>query len=131
MSAKQQELRLLPNYFNKIAWGLIGLSILIIVLFKSGFMPLEKETARLLAENGILISLLLFALTRDKVEDELTMRIRVTAFAASFIMGVTVAIVNPFVDLLFGGLTEMETTRLLFTMFFFYFIIFFMLKRQR
>ncbi|MGB1284793.1 MAG: hypothetical protein ACPG44_10090, partial [Polaribacter sp.] len=85
------------------------------------------------AKTGFLISLLLLVITRNKIEDELTLRIRLKAFAASFIYGVATVIVESFISLLFGNifLTDKGVTELLISMFLFYFIMIFIMKKNR
>jgi hypothetical protein len=75
----------------------------------------------------------LLALTRNKIEDELTLRIRLKAFAASFIYGVVIVIIEPLINLLFDGsfLSDKGVIELLISMFFFYFIMMFIMKKNR
>lgn len=133
MNSNQKDIKLLPNYFKKIAWGLLALSVLIIVLAKSRVLHINKELIENISENGILLSLLLFALTKDKIEDELTMRIRVSAFAGAFISGVAFFIAYPFVNLIFDGsfMSDVGGFQLLLTMLLFYFGIFSLAKKNR
>ncbi len=133
MNKNQKDLRLLPNYFKKIAWGLLTLSVIIIVLSISKVLLINKELINNIFESGILLSLLLMALTNDKIEDELTMKIRVGAFAGSFISGVAFFIAYPFVNLIFDGsfMSDVGAFQLLLTMLFFYFGFFSLAKRKR
>jgi|LGOV01.1.fsa_nt_gb hypothetical protein len=133
MNKIQQDLRLLPRHFKKVAFGIMLLSALLVVLSILQVLTIDKEIVKTIAKSGFLISLLLFVITRNKIEDELTLRIRLKAFAASFIYGVGIVIVEPFINLLFGDsfLSDKGVTELLISMFFFYFIMVFLMKRNR
>ena len=134
MNKTQHNLRLLPPKFKKIAFGLMALSILILPLHLNEFVFIEKEVAKTLLSSGMLLSFLLLALTRDKVEDELTLIIRMKALAASFIYGVGYVVLRPFVNLLFDGKfisEDMGTEGLLISMFLFYFGMLWFMKKNR
>lgn len=133
MNKIQKDLQLLPVYFKKIALGIIIASILFMVLSISKTLTFDKELIKIISKSSFLISLLLLALTRNKIEDELTLKIRLKAFAASFIYGVVIVIVEPFINLLFDGsfLSDKGVTELLMSMFFFYFLMMFIMKKNR
>ena len=133
MNKIQQDLRLLPGHFKKVAFGIMLLSALLVVLYILKVLTIDKEIVETTAKSGFLISLLLLVVTRNKIEDELTLRIRLKAFTASFIYGVVIVIVEPFINLLFGDsfLSDKGVTELLINMFFFYFIMMFLMKKNR
>ena len=133
MNKIQQDLKLLPTNFKKVAFGIMLISALLVVLSISKLLPIDKEIIKTVAKTGFLISLLLLVITRNKIEDELTLRIRLKAFAASFIYGVATVIVESFISLLFGNifLTDKGVTELLISMFLFYFIMIFIMKKNR
>lgn len=126
-----QDLRLLPNYFKKIALAILVFSILLLIGFK--VIPLHSPIFREISYNGVLISLLLLAITRDKTEDERTIKLRLQSFAAAFIFGVVIVIVNPYINLLFDGsyFSNKGSGELLFSMLAFYFIVFYNAKRSK
>ncbi len=131
MNKKQQSLLLLPNYFNRIGFGLLLISIASIagLIYLSAMDGVAKE----ITKNGIYLSLILLMLTKDKVEDELTIKLRLQSFAAAFIYGVVNRILNPYTNLFFGKefLSGEDTDGLILGMIFFYFITFYFLKRKR
>ena len=133
MNKIQQDLRLLPGHFKKVAFGIMLLSALLVVLYILKVLTIDKEIVETTAKSGFLISLLLLVVTRNKIEDELTLRIRLKAFTASFIYGVVIVIVEPFINLLFGDsfLSDKGVTELLINMFFFYFVMMFLMKKNR
>jgi hypothetical protein len=133
MDKNHQDLRLLPVHFKKIAFGIFTLSFLLFVLTISKVILIDEDIVKTISKTGVLISLLLLALTKNKIEDELTSRIRLKAFASSFIFGVAYVSVEPFVSLLFkdGFLSDKGVIEVLITMFLFYFIIFYYLLKKR
>lgn len=133
MTKNNQDLRLLPVPFKKVAFGIMIFSVLLVVLAVSKILPIDKDIVKTISKTGILISLLLLALTKNKIEDELTSRIRLKAFASSFIFGVGSVIVEPFVSLLFkdGFLSDKGATEILITMFLFYFMTFYYMLKKR
>lgn len=133
MNKIQKDLLLLPVHFKKVAFGIMVLFVLFVVLSLSKVLTIEKDIVKTIASSGFLISLLLLAITKSRTEDERTLRIRLQAFAASFIYGVGVVIIEPFINLLFDNnfLSDKGVTELLISMFFFYFIMFFILRRNR
>ncbi|TVQ87940.1 MAG: hypothetical protein EA393_09835 [Bacteroidetes bacterium] len=133
MNKSQNDLRLLPAIFKKIGFTILLLSVLWAALSVSKILSIDKGLAGTLFESGILISLLLLALTRNKTEDELTLKIRLKALAGSFIYGVVFVIFEPLISLLFGGnfLFDIGATQLLISMFLFYFIMLYIMKKNR
>ncbi len=134
MNKTQNNLRLLPRRFKKLAYSLLALSILFITLSVTKVIAIDDEIAKTIFSSGVLLSFLLLALTRDKIEDELTLVIRLKALASSFIFGVGYVVVSPFVSWLFDGefiVEDWGIEGLLLTMFLFYFGMFGLMKRNR
>ncbi|SEU04027.1 hypothetical protein SAMN05444285_13710 [Draconibacterium orientale] len=127
-------MRLLPRRFKKLAYSLLALSILFITFSVTKVIAIDDEIAKTIFRLGVLLSFLLLALTRDKIEDELTLVIRLKALASSFIFGVGYVVVSPFVSWLFDGefiVEDLGIEGLLLTMFLFYFGMFGLMKRNR
>lgn len=133
MNKNQNDLRLLPTPFKKVALGIMLLSVLFVVLSLSYTLIINKMIVITISKTGILISLLIFALTKNKIEDELTSRIRLKAFAGSFIFGVGYAIGEPFLNLLLKGnlISDKGVTGHLILMFLFYFMFFYLMLKKR
>lgn len=134
MNSDQNDLKLLPVKFKRAALGVLALVILFSVLYKLEMFEMDKEISKSISITGILLSLLILAITRSKVEDELTLRIRLRAFASSFIFGVGFIIIEPFVNLLFGDnfiMTDEGAPDILLIMLLFYFFSMFIMKRNR
>jgi len=123
---EHKELKLLPNYFKKIGLLFFGLAIAFILLFTNHIIPLDNEVAKTITFDIIFIGLLILAISKEKLEDERTTKLRLIAFAFSFISAVGFVIVMPFVNILFGDnfLSEVSSNQLLLTMFILYFAAF-------
>ncbi|TNE79759.1 MAG: hypothetical protein EP332_09930 [Bacteroidetes bacterium] len=132
MKNAQHDLKRLPRSFRKVSFGLLLLTVLFVVLSTTHTLSLDKEISKQITISTLLLSLLLLALTKDKAEDERLQKIRLKAYTASFIYGVTLAIINPLLNLVFDGsfLSDMEVNQLLITMLLFYFIVFQLLKAR-
>ncbi|MDD2634494.1 MAG: hypothetical protein PHW82_03245 [Bacteroidales bacterium] len=133
MNKTQKDLKLLPPIFKKIAYGIMFLIILFVILSITKILAIDKQIAKTISMSFFLIALLLLAMTRSKIEDELTLRIRLKAFGASFLYGVVFVIITPFVNLFFDGsfLLDIGVEQLLISMFLFYFMMMFLMKRSR
>ena len=86
----------LPVYFKYIGFVLFVISFLIIM--SRIFIDDQSEIIRDLAKKGFLIGMLLISISKDKEEDELTMKIRSQSYALAFVIGVIYALVMPYVD---------------------------------
>ncbi|GJM65007.1 hypothetical protein [Persicobacter diffluens] len=131
----QKELKLLPNQFVKISIGLIiiGLAILILPLFSSGELLLSRHTWVILSKSIIVTAMLLIAISKSKVEDERTLRIRLYAFTATFLWGTSVAVLDAITGVV-SGEGFLASTSVLdhsFSLFFFYFIYLNFLKLSK
>ena len=133
MHKKQVNLKLFPNYFKKISIGLLVITILIFILNKSAVLSFDKELIKEITKVGLLVSLSMLALTKDKEEDELTIMIRMNSYAISFIIGVLLLIFQPFANLLFDNSfsSDMSAFQLIITMLFLYFLSFSSYKKNR
>ncbi|HKJ79562.1 MAG TPA: hypothetical protein VKA10_08500, partial [Prolixibacteraceae bacterium] len=96
------KLKLLPAYFKKIGSALLLLSIFI--FFSTRFIAYNNiEMVNELTKTGLLVSLFIMAIAKDKVENDLTTKIRINSFATAFIFGVAFFIFHPLANLLFDG----------------------------
>jgi len=128
-----KDLRLLPYAFKKVIYVVFGLIVLVAILSIAQVLPFEKDLVKTVLKSVLLITFLLFALTEDKVEDELILKIRLKAFAASFIYGVATLVIDPLINLIFDGrfYSDKSANELLTSMFLFYFLIFYFMKKKR
>lgn len=87
----------LPHVYLKIGIAIVALSIL--VLFWRAFaMDGDTEWLRTLTKKGMVIGMLLMSISKDKEEDELTVKLRTQSYALAFVIGVIYALVMPYVD---------------------------------
>ena len=128
-----KDLRLIPYAFKKVIYVVFGLIVLVAILSIAQVLPFEKDLVKTVLKSVLLITFLLFALTEDKVEDELISKIRLKAFAASFIYGVATLVIDPLINLIFDGrfYSDKSANELLTSMFLFYFLIFYFMKKKR
>ncbi|MCK9304338.1 MAG: hypothetical protein M0P27_02955 [Bacteroidales bacterium] len=133
MNKIQQDLRLLPAHYKKYAFGILIFSIILIILIALKSIPVDKHIVKEIPITGILVSMFILAFTRNKVEDELTSKIRLKAFAGAFIFGAGSVIVEPFVNIFFehSFSSDKGAAQLVMAMFIFYFIIFYLSLKNR
>jgi hypothetical protein len=132
---KRNEAGLLPNIFKKIGVAVMLLAFLPAVIVKAvniQLTPTNKEVFRLLTINAFILGLLFVAWAKDKVEDELTVAIRLKAMGWSFIWAVLFVIIKPFVDMFFNGsITDLKSQELVLSMLFIYLLMYYVQKRGR
>ncbi|MCD6542906.1 MAG: hypothetical protein J7K34_00200 [Flavobacteriaceae bacterium] len=128
-----KDLRLIPYSFKKLIYAAFGLIVLVGVLSITKVLPFDKGLVKTFFQSVLLIIFLLFALTEDKVEDELISKIRLKSFVASFIYGVVTLVIDPLINLIFEGefYSDKSANELLISMFLFYFLIFYFIKKKR
>ncbi len=123
---KSSDIKLLPHKFRIFGYVLIGIAILLFGIAITEIISIEKEITKNIFFDLILIAFLILALSKEKIEDERSMKLRFRAMASSFLFGVGFIVVGPFVSILFDGSFESDihAYQLLFTMFLWYFGIF-------
>lgn len=102
---KWQKLKL-PNYYKKIGIGLFILFFLSLSVVK--FFTTDIDVLRPLLQKGLLVSLLLISISKDKIEDELTLKLRAQSYSIAFVVGVLYALVQPWVEFLLASLLSSE-----------------------
>ena len=128
---KNTALKLLPHKFKIVGYVLLAISLVLFIISSIDLIAVENE----IIKNGffdlVLIAFLVLALSKEKVEDERSMKLRLLAFAATFLYGVIFALISPFGSILFNGSFEidLQANQLLFTMFLWYFAVFYFMKR--
>ncbi|MEO2071389.1 MAG: hypothetical protein ABGW99_08640 [Zunongwangia sp.] len=128
---KNMDLKLLPHKFKIVGYVLLAISLVLFIISSIDLIAVENE----IIKNGffdlVLIAFLVLALSKEKVEDERSMKLRLLAFAATFLYGVIFALISPLGSILFNGSFEidLQANQLLFTMFLWYFGVFYFMKR--
>ena len=92
--------KLLGVHFKKIGVVVMVLSMvpgLIVKTMHIVVMESQKDLLKSLSYSGFLLGLLFIALSRDKVEDELTIHIRITSMQEMFIFAVIYVMIKPLI----------------------------------
>lgn len=118
---QMKELKLLSHTYFKIGIGLVIMSILGIIIAK--VMGDYAVTIQIF-KNILLVSLLVIAISKDKEEDEMTLKLRGQAFVLAFVWGVLYATVQPLISIIADffitpeekAWTPMSTNQVLFFM---------------
>lgn len=87
----------LPHYFYKIGMLIAGLSI--VMMFVRAFaLEGDQEVLKAVFQKTLLIGMLLMSVAREKVEDEMVVKLRMQSYTYAFVAGVIYALVMPFVE---------------------------------
>jgi hypothetical protein len=82
-----------------MAVGLAVAALAIVAMFVRTFaLEGETEWLKLLLQKALLVGMLIMSLSKDKVEDEMTMSLRAQSYAIAFVIGVIYALVMPYVE---------------------------------
>ena len=87
----------LPHQFLKIG-GFIIIAAIATMFIRAFVLEGDQLLIKELAKKTLLIGLLIMSVARDKEEDELTVKLRLTSYALAFVIGVIYALVMPFVE---------------------------------
>lgn len=126
---------LLPVYFKKIGIVVILLSFLPFIIVKAFDIELiksQKELFKTLTLNILILGMVFIAWSRDKIEDEMTMSIRLSSMAWTFLWAVLLVVVRSSFDFLFHGTSSEFTAHpLVIMMLFYYLFVYYQKKRAR
>jgi len=87
----------LPHVYLKIGIAIVAISILV-MFWRAFVMDGDTEWLRTLTKKGFVIGMLLMSISKDREEDELTVKLRMQSYALAFVIGVVYALVMPYVD---------------------------------
>jgi hypothetical protein len=78
----------------------IAIALLSIVMMFVRAFAIEGDTEwlKLLLQKTLLIGMLIMSLSKDKIEDEMTISLRAQSYAIAFVVGVIYALVMPYVE---------------------------------
>lgn len=131
----KNEAALLPKYFKRIGLIVMILAFVPAVIVKSmnvEMVQLQKELFRIFTLNAFILGLLFVAWSKDKVEDEMTLAIRLKAMAWTFGWAVLYVILKPIVDLLFKDpIQDLTGQTVVISMLFVYLIMYYLQKIGR
>lgn len=131
------EPKLFPPVFKIIGVILIILAFLPLTFINSSdLMDDKKELMLILIFNAIILGLLILAWSKDKVEDEMTISLRLKAMSLAFIFGVLYTVFMPLLEYSFATLYDetlvvFSSQQLILTMLIFYLIIYYLQKLRR
>ena len=87
----------LPNQFMTIGLVVV-LATIVMMFFRAFAMDGETEWLKLLLQKSLLVGMLIMSLSKDKIEDEMTISLRAQSYAIAFVVGVIYALVMPYVE---------------------------------
>ena len=126
---------LLPNYFKKIGISILILAFLPGIILKLSIIELaveQKETLKYVCTNFFILGMLLIAWAKNKVEDELTIALRIKSMMLAFLLGVFAVVLKPLSDLLLGlKIADMTAQDDIIGMLFFYFIFYYLQRKRK
>jgi len=97
---------LLPNHYKKVGIALLFASLTALIARKYLFE--DVDIVQEIGRKGMLLALLLITLSKEKIEDELIIKLRGQAFAAAFIAGVIYTLVQPLINYMVAFLIKPE-----------------------
>ncbi len=87
----------LPHRFMSIGIAIVLVSI--VMMFVRAFaMEGDTQWLKLLLQKTVLVGMLIMSLSKDKIEDEMTISLRAQSYAVAFVVGVIYALVMPYVE---------------------------------
>lgn len=97
----------LPHSFKKI--GIILVVVSILFLFARKLFDIEiSETIKFISKRVVLVGLLIIAISKEKIEDEMIRTLRAQAFTFAFIFGVVYALVQPLINYIASFIIEKD-----------------------
>lgn len=81
----------LPNKFKKFGVGIIFISVAVIV---ANILSINNFDVKLIAKYGILVGLLIISISKEKIEDELMVHLRMQSYTFAFIAGVVITLLS-------------------------------------
>ncbi len=133
--SKDSMLPLIPNYWKKI--GLIIVILLLILVLSQpfllpGFDPKDHKVADVIFSSVFMTGLFCVAFSKDKTEDEMTIKLRWQALSFAVILTIVSVIICPVLDILFGGAVDKtDGVKLINQLLIFYLISYYIRKSFR
>ena len=97
------QLKLLPNFFKKIAVIILFIVFLFLFLTKSDVLVVDLMFTKTLLKMGLILSGFIWIFSKLKIENEQTNQIRFQAFLVSFVTIIATFFFEPIVGLIFEG----------------------------
>ncbi len=123
---------LFPRYFKGIGLLVMVVALGFPAIVKSMHLGLDLDFLKPLFSNAFMLGLFFFAFSRDKVEDEMTLDIRLKAMAWAFATGVEIVILIPLVDVIFKEPIRVLNAQMVMTaMLVAYVVMYYLIKKVR
>jgi hypothetical protein len=126
---------LLPVYFKKIGLAVMISAFVPAIIVKAMSVEMvqsQKDLFRVFLLNAFILGLLFVAWSKDKIEDEMTVFIRLKAMSWTFTWAVLYVIIMPFIDLLFKEpIANLSGQSVVMSMLFVYLIMYYLQKWGR
>lgn len=87
----------LPHTYKKI--GIIVAVCSFAAMFVNKF-TFDEMTYRTIAKYSLLVSMLIVSISKEKIEDEFIIKMRMESYTFAFVMGIAYVLLLPFVDFL-------------------------------
>lgn len=99
-------MRLFPHSFKGIGWIICAITAVafVIAMFYKDVMPANSKEYFV---HAWILGMSFIALSKDKIEDELSSELRMRSLAIAFVFGAVTAIVQPYLNWMFDGVFEM------------------------
>jgi len=102
MDCERNQFYKLINFRLSHRFMAIGIAIVlisIVMMFVRAFaMEGDNQWLKLLLQKTVLVGMLIMSLSKDKIEDEMTISLRAQSYAIAFVTGVIYALVMPYVE---------------------------------
>lgn len=87
----------LPNPFLRI--GIAVILVAIVLMFIRAFaMDGNTDWLKLVLQKVLLVGLLIVSLSKDKIEDEMMVSLRMQSYTIAFVVGVLYTLIMPYVE---------------------------------
>ncbi|MFB0948114.1 MAG: hypothetical protein ACI9V1_001540 [Spirosomataceae bacterium] len=86
----------LPNIYKKV--GIVVFTVSMLILLSTKFIDGEIDTFKMVLRQIVIASMLVIAISKEKIEDEMIMKIRHRAFTIAFIWTVIYVLVQPYIN---------------------------------
>ena len=86
----------LPNRYKRIGWYFV-LFVFLLMVAKKFFD--EPSWVKPVLRNAMIVGFLVISLAREKIEDELIVKLRAQSYRLAFVFGVIYSLVQPYIEL--------------------------------
>jgi len=128
-------LNLLPHYFKKIGLSLVLLCMLVPIAFKLFYFqiaPIKKEMIKMIVRDIVIIGMFFIVFSREKLEDELTLLLRIKSLASGVVFGIANAIISDIQNICQSNTNEpIDAFRVIFYILFSHIVYYYFAKLKR